>query len=96
MNRAVTPEHAAPRYHGTSHQLGLDVHDPGSGRGGRLEPGMMITVEPGIYIPKKSLGVRIEDDFLVTADGCEHLSRFVPREIEEIEGLLQARSGAAK
>jgi Xaa-Pro aminopeptidase len=95
-SRAVIQDKGYEKYfnHGTSHQLGLDVHDPGSS--GRLEAGMVITVEPGIYIAEESLGVRIEDDFLVTAEGCEHLSRFVPREIEEIEALLQARAGAAR
>ena len=54
--------------HGVSHHLGLDVHDPGD-RNRALEPGMVVTVEPGIYIPEEKIGVRIEDDVLVTADG---------------------------
>ena len=56
--------------HGVSHHLGLDVHDPGD-RERPLEPGMVITVEPGIYIPEENLGVRIEDDVLVTKDGYQ-------------------------
>lgn len=72
--------------HGTSHYLGLYVHDVGSS-GRPLEPGMVLTVEPGIYLPEEGLGVRIEDDVLVTADGYEMLSDF-PREIDEIEALM--------
>ena len=55
--------------HGTGHHLGLEVHDPVSDRSRPLEPGMVITIEPGIYIPEENLGVRIEDDVLVTRDG---------------------------
>jgi Xaa-Pro aminopeptidase len=71
--------------HGTSHHIGLHVHDVGSTN--RLEPGMVITVEPGIYIPEEQLGVRIEDDILVTADGYRILSDF-PRKIADIEALM--------
>ncbi|MCZ6537285.1 MAG: aminopeptidase P N-terminal domain-containing protein [Gammaproteobacteria bacterium] len=87
--------------HRTGHWLGMDVHDVGDYRVGdewrHLEPGMVMTVEPGIYIPpgikgvaKKwwGIGVRIEDDILVTKDGCEVLSRDVPREIADIEALM--------
>jgi Xaa-Pro aminopeptidase len=73
--------------HGTSHWLGLDVHDVG--REMVLRPGMVLTVEPGIYLPEKNLGVRIEDDVLVTADGCEVLSAGCPREVDELEALLR-------
>lgn len=73
--------------HGTTHHMGLEVHDVGD-MNRRLEPGMVMTVEPGIYIPEESLGVRIEDDFVVTADGARHLSPF-PREIDEIEALMK-------
>jgi len=72
--------------HGTSHYLGLYVHDVGD-TSRPLEPGMVLTVEPGIYLPEESLGVRIEDDVLVTPGGYELLSNF-PREIEEIEDLM--------
>ena len=75
--------------HGTSHHLGLDVHDVGDTRR-PLEAGMVITVEPGIYIPEEALGVRIEDDFVVTANGARYLSPF-PKEISEIEGLMRQR-----
>ncbi len=80
--------------HGTSHHLGLDVHD----RGGydALLAGNVITVEPGIYIPEGSpcdkkwwnIGVRIEDDVLITDKGYENLSREAPRTVAEIEALM--------
>jgi Xaa-Pro aminopeptidase len=73
--------------HGTSHHIGLDVHDVGS-VSRRLEPGMVITVEPGIYIPEEQLGIRIEDDLIVTSSGSRILSTF-PKEIAEIEALMQ-------
>lgn len=80
--------------HGTSHYLGLDVHDPGLNN--KLEPGNVITVEPGIYIPEGSdcdpkwwnIGVRIEDDILITDTGYENLSDCIPRTIPEIERLI--------
>jgi Xaa-Pro aminopeptidase len=73
--------------HGVSHHLGLDVHDPGD-RDRPLEPGMVVTVEPGIYIPEENLGVRIEDDVLVTKDGNQILSARLPRTADEIEKLM--------
>ena len=80
--------------HGTSHYLGLDVHDRGSY--GVLRAGNVITVEPGIYIPAGSpcdpkwwdIGVRIEDDALITATGYENLSAEAPRTVAEIEKLM--------
>jgi Xaa-Pro aminopeptidase len=75
--------------HYTSHFLGMDVHDVGS-RDMPLAPGMVFTVEPGIYLPEENLGVRIEDDVLVTKDGCRVLSESIPRKIEEIEKLMQS------
>jgi Xaa-Pro aminopeptidase len=51
----------------------------------------MFTIEPGVYIPEKSLGVRIEDSVLVTADGCEILTSAAPKEIPEIEKLMEER-----
>jgi Xaa-Pro aminopeptidase len=77
--------------HGTSHHLGLYVHDVGEQR--TLEPGMVITVEPGIYIEKEQLGVRIEDDIVITETGYRLLSDF-PKEIAEIEALM-ARSSSS-
>lgn len=75
--------------HSTSHSLGLDVHDPGSSLS--LLPGMIITVEPGIYIPAENLGVRIEDDVLITEGGPVILSAGVPKKIEDIERLMAER-----
>ena len=73
--------------HGLGHSIGLNVHDPMS-YNMPLEPGMAVTMEPGIYIPQEKIGVRIEDDILITNDGNEHLSRRLPRTAEEIEQLM--------
>ncbi|HVA95896.1 MAG TPA: Xaa-Pro peptidase family protein [Candidatus Dormibacteraeota bacterium] len=73
--------------HGLSHHLGLDVHDP-SGPPRPLEPGMVITIEPGIYIPEESLGVRIEDDALITPTGYKLLTARLPRSPDEIEKIM--------
>jgi Xaa-Pro aminopeptidase len=70
--------------HGLSHWLGMDVHDVGM-FSARLESGMVLTVEPGIYLPEEKLGIRIEDDVLVTAGGAEVLSRAAPSTPAEIE-----------
>jgi Xaa-Pro aminopeptidase len=72
--------------HGVSHYVGMSVHDVGIAQA--FEPGVVITVEPGVYIPEKGLGIRIEDTVLVTKDGYEILSRGVPKEIPEIERLM--------
>ena len=87
--------------HRTGHWLGMDVHDVGSYRIGdeprALEPGMVMTVEPGLYIapddekaPKRlrGIGIRIEDDVLVTQSGCEVLTVAAPKSIEEIESIV--------
>jgi Xaa-Pro aminopeptidase len=73
--------------HGISHHLGLDVHDPGD-RERPLEPGMAITVEPGLYIPEENLGVRIEDDVLVTKDGYRILTARLPRAADDVEKMM--------
>ncbi|CAB1077572.1 Xaa-Pro aminopeptidase (EC [Olavius algarvensis Delta 1 endosymbiont] len=73
--------------HGTSHYLGLDVHDYGD-RYRPLEPGMVLTCEPGIYIRDEAIGIRIENDILITADGPVDLTANIPREAEEIEALM--------
>jgi Xaa-Pro aminopeptidase len=83
--------------HATSHYLGLDVHDVGAG--GTLRPGTVITVEPGLYIPAAddidprwwNIGVRIEDDILVTEDGPVNLSAGAPRSSDEVEALMGER-----
>jgi Xaa-Pro aminopeptidase len=74
--------------HGLGHSIGLNVHDPGLDYCKPLLPGMVVTVEPGIYIPEESLGVRIEDDVLVTESGNELLSQKLPREVEQIERIM--------
>ena len=87
--------------HRVGHWLGLDVHDVGDYRVGdewrQLEPGMVMTVEPGIYVAPhnhkvaakwRGIGIRIEDDVLVTADGCEVITAGVPKTVEEIEALM--------
>lgn len=73
--------------HGLSHWLGMDVHDVGD-YSAKLSPGMVLTVEPGIYLPAERIGFRIEDDVLVTATGSEVLSAGAPRKVEEIEQLM--------
>ena len=80
--------------HGVSHHLGLDVHDPGE-RDRKLEPGMVITVEPGIYIPDEKIGVRIEDDVLVTKDGHQLLTARLPRTVDEVEKVMADGRAAA-
>ena len=92
--------------HGTSHWLGLDVHDCSAAQSGdephALAPGMALTVEPGIYIPPqqrsvaakwRGIGVRIEDDVLITADGAEVLTEDAPKDIVEIERLMAKSHG---
>jgi Xaa-Pro aminopeptidase len=89
--------------HGVSHWVGLDVHDAGSYQAGGssrvLAPGMVLTIEPGVYIPANSpgidpkwwnIGVRVEDTILVTRDGSECLTCAAPREIVDIEKAVRA------
>ena len=75
-------------YHGVSHSLGLDTHDISTGRNIVLQPGMVITVEPGLYIEDEGIGVRIENDVVITADGIEDLSYMIPRTVEDIEKAM--------
>jgi Xaa-Pro aminopeptidase len=87
--------------HRTGHWLGMDVHDCGEykreGRWRALAPGMVLTVEPGCYIrpgedvPEQfwNIGVRIEDDALVTGSGCEIITAAAPKKIEDIESLMR-------
>lgn len=88
--------------HSTSHWLGMDVHDVGAafinGKSRPLEPGMVLTVEPGIYIAEdadvdaryRGIGIRIEDDILITATGNENLTEGAPRERAEVEACVQS------
>jgi Xaa-Pro aminopeptidase len=76
--------------HGLGHWLGMDVHDVGSYSD--LPVGSVFTIEPGIYIPEESIGVRIEDDYLVTENGLVKLSGKIPSEPAEIERLMSHRA----
>lgn len=73
--------------HGTSHYIGLDVHDVGSWYK-PIEAGMVFTVEPGIYIREENMGIRLENDLLITEDGVVDLMKDIPLEIEEIEAAM--------
>jgi Xaa-Pro aminopeptidase len=74
-------------YHGVSHYLGLDTHDVGD-REAVLTPGMVLTVEPGLYIAEEGIGIRIEDDVLITEDGNEVLSPDIIKTVEDIETFM--------
>lgn len=88
----IEKEEELPKYymHGVSHHLGLDVHDV-TVEGVKLAPGSIITDEPGLYIDEWEIGIRIEDDLLITEDGCEVLSAAIMKEPEEIETYLANR-----
>ena len=93
--------------HGTSHHLGLDVHDCAQARremymDGVLKEGMIFTIEPGLYfhkddlmVPKKfrGIGVRIEDDVLVTKTGVENLTKALPRKADDVEAWIKKVKG---
>ena len=81
-------------FHGISHFIGLDTHDPYASVTSReyrqlpLEAGMVISDEPGLYMADKGIGIRIEDDLLITNDGCEVLTKKIIKEVSEIENAL--------
>lgn len=75
--------------HGTSHHIGLDVHDS-SDRYRPIEENMVFTCEPGIYIPEENIGVRIENDMVITANGVNDLMSHIPIEVDEIEDIMNA------
>ena len=77
--------------HSVSHHLGIDVHDVNTLENDKLLPGMVISDEPGLYIDEWEIGIRIEDDLLITEDGCEVLSEQIIRDPDEIEGFMQNR-----
>ncbi len=99
-----TAYHRRYMVHGTSHHLGLDVHDCAQAKrelylDGTLEPGMVFTIEPGLYfqpddltVPEelRGIGVRIEDDIVVTEDGCVNLSADIPRTADDVERWVQS------
>ncbi len=106
--QALDPEskvYARWTLHGTSHMLGMDVHDcgaaaPESYAKGTLAEGMVLTVEPGLYfqeddllVPEelRGIGIRIEDDLVVTADGHRNLSAALPRSADDVEAWMGAR-----
>jgi Xaa-Pro aminopeptidase len=76
-------------YHGISHHLGLDVHDLGT-KTESLRPGMVFTIEPGIYIEEEQMGVRIENNFWITRNGNKDLMKNIPITVEEIESLMKS------
>jgi Xaa-Pro aminopeptidase len=102
LDPATGHHHRRWMVHGTSHHLGLDVHDCAQARrelyaGGTLEPGMVFTIEPGLYfqiddttVPEeyRGIGVRIEDDILMTSDGPVNLSAAIPRTADEVEAWV--------
>ena len=75
-------------YHGISHHLGIDVHDLGT-KNEPIKPGMVFTIEPGIYIEEEHVGVRIENNFWITKNGNKDLMKNIPITVEEIESLMK-------
>lgn len=73
--------------HGIGHQLGLEVHDITPD--GVLKPGMVVTIEPGVYLPERKVGIRIEDDILITRSGNTNLTSMIPKTIEDIEASMR-------
>ena len=87
--KSVQPAYRKYFMHGVSHHLGLDVHDS-SDRETPFKEGMVLTCEPGIYIKEEKLGIRLEDDILITSDGPVNLTSHIPIQIEELVDLINA------
>ncbi|MEC2916912.1 M24 family metallopeptidase, partial [Bacillus cereus] len=83
-------------YQGVTHFLALDTHDVGTYKHRLIQEAMVITIEPGLYIEGQSIGIRIEDDILVTKDGYENLSKDIIREVEEIEEFMSVNNEHVK
>ena len=79
-------------YHGVSHYLGAETHDIGRYIDRSLQPGMVLTVEPGLYIEEWGIGIRIEDDVLVTEEGCEVMTSAMIKTVEEIEAFMEKKN----
>ena len=77
-------------YHGVSHHIGLDVHDLDGGVGQTLQAGNVISNEPGLYVEDENIGIRIEDDLLITGTGCVNLSEKIIKEVDDVEKLMRA------
>jgi Xaa-Pro aminopeptidase len=87
---AAHPAYKKYFMHGTSHHIGLDTHDVGDVHR-KLEPGMVLTIEPGIYIRSENLGIRLENDFVIREEGAEDLMATIPIAVEEIEELMHTK-----
>ena len=89
----ITDEKDVGKYymHSVSHSIGIDCHDA-CFTGDVLQPGWIISDEPGLYIDEEEIGIRIEDDLLITQDGCEVLSRDIPKDPEQIEWIMAGRA----
>mgnify|MGYP001060967294 CR=1 FL=1 len=86
-NRGKTPLWKEYYWHGTSHSIGLDVHDPFDHEM-KFAPGMVLSCEPGLYCKEEGIGIRLENDMLITANGAENLSAGIPIDPAEIEELM--------
>jgi Xaa-Pro aminopeptidase len=84
ITRADDKDGIYRHYPHSPHYLGLDVHDVGSTKQ-PLEPGMVMTIEPGIYIPDEGIGIRLEEDILITEAGCKILSKACPRALTSVQ-----------
>lgn len=89
LGKIKKPEEIARYYkHGSGHLIGLNTHDEGDSTELLLTPGMMFTLEPGLYFQEEGIGIRIEDTLLVTEDGVEVLSESIPKRVDEIEEFM--------